>query len=71
MVESIASLQRKFETNFERRIQSFDKIIAELDKRLGAKMQQSEEALTQEFDKIKRRQFELTELYQTQLESET
>lgn len=55
MVESIASLQRKFESNFERRIQSFDKMIAEQDMRLGAKMKQSEQVLTQEFEQIKRR----------------
>lgn len=71
MVESIASLQRKFEANFERRINSFDKLIAEQDKRLGDKMQKSEQAMAQEFEQIKRRHYELTELYQTQLESES
>ena len=55
MVESIASLQRKFESNFERRMQAFDKLVAEQEKRLGLKVAESEQNLFTEFEAIKRR----------------
>ena len=54
MVETIASNLKKFETNFDRRMKAFEKVIQENDIKLGNKIKISEDELLREFDLIKK-----------------